>query len=328
MQIAPAYISLFETGELARRLERLESIMISCELCPHKCGINRLEDEIARCYSGRLPIVSPYCRHFGEEPSLGGLAGVGNIFFANCTMRCVYCQNHVISQNWRIEQKHNVACESLAEMMLELQSEGARALGFVSPTHFVPHIIRALSIAVPLGFRLPLIYNTNAFDDVAVLRLLDGIIDIYLPDLKYGDDTTASRYSKVESYTIMAHLAIKEMYRQAGWRLVTDADGLIVRGLVIRHLVLPNDLALSDEVFRWIAEELDPRVTVSVMSQYYPAHKAPGTELLERPVREREYEKAVEALDRHGIKNGWIQEFDSNTYYRPDFHNRALPFVH
>jgi putative pyruvate formate lyase activating enzyme len=197
----------------------------------------------------------------------------------------------------------------------------------VSPSHFTPQIVRALSIAAAQGFRLPLIYNTNAFDSLAVLRLLDGIFDIYLPDLKYGDNSAALQYSKVESYTAAAHPAIMEMYRQTGWKLVNDADGLIVRGLIVRHLVLPNDLALSEDVFRWIAEELDPRVTVSVMSQYYPAHKASAIALLDRPVREREYEKAVEALSRYGIANGWIQEYDSNIHYRPDFENRALPFV-
>ena len=188
MKFIPSYIPLYAAGEFERRLERLEALLQSCTICPHDCGNNRLNNELARCYSGYFPIVSSYCQHFGEEPALGGAYGVGNIFLGNCNLRCVCCQNFQISQNWKTERLNETTFERMAGMMLELQAKGVHAIGFVSPTHFVPQIVRALSIAIPQGLELPLIYNTNAYDSVEGLKLLDGIFDIYLPDLKYSDD--------------------------------------------------------------------------------------------------------------------------------------------
>jgi putative pyruvate formate lyase activating enzyme len=326
MKFEPSYMALFRSGELQQRADRLMGMLQECTLCPHNCRNNRLKNELARCHSGMLPIVASFCMHFGEEPALGGLAGVGNIFFANCTMQCMYCQNHQISQDWKAEQKNEVSIESLADMMLELQTSGARAIGLVTPAHFVPQIVQALQIATSCGLDLPLIYNTNAFDSVEVLSLLDGIVDIYLPDLKYGDDAFAYQYSGVRSYIEIAHAAIAEMHRQVGTAVVTDANDLIDRGLVIRHLVLPNDLAATEEVLRWIAEELDPLVTVSVMAQYYPVHKAKTIELLDRQLRESEYEKVLALMQRFGLQNGWTQEFDSSDHYRPDFSDKKSPF--
>ncbi len=267
-----------------------------------------------------------YCQHFGEEPALGGANGVGNIFLGNCNLRCVYCQNFQISQNWKEERKNEVPFERMAEMMLELQSKGVSAIGFVSPTHFVPQIVRALLLAIPQGLELPLVYNTNAYDSIEVLRLLDGIFDIYLPDLKYSDDEFGYKYSKVKAYTAISRNAVKEMHRQVGSDLVLSGDGLVQRGLIIRHLVLPNDIATSEETLRWIANELGNRVTLSVMSQYYPIHKALTTELLDRRIRESEYDKVLRLLDTLGFENGWAQEFESQDFYRPDFSDRLEPF--
>ncbi|HLP17912.1 MAG TPA: radical SAM protein, partial [Bacteroidota bacterium] len=281
----PSYLSLYRSGELERRACALEERLVSCTLCPHDCGNDRMRGEIARCYSGRLPIVSSYCLHFGEEPALTGTRGVGNIFFGNCNLKCVYCQNFEISQNWKAEHASEVSHERLARMMLELQAQGASAIGFVSPTHFAAQILRALTIAVPLGLELPLIYNTNAYDAVDVLKALDGVIDIYLPDLKYGEDEFGVRYSKARSYTSIARAAVEEMFRQIGSGLILNEEGLVRRGLIIRHLVLPNDLASSHETLEWIRRTLGTDVTLSVMSQYYPAHKAVTMELLDRPVR-------------------------------------------
>ncbi len=196
----------------------------------------------------------------------------------------------------------------------------------VSPTHFVPQIVRALAIAVEKGLRLPLIYNTNAYDSVDVLKLLDGIIDIYLPDLKYAEETDGYSYSKVREYPEMARLAVKEMHRQVGSQLVIDDDGLLRRGLLIRHLVLPNDLAGSRKTLKWIAEELGNDVALSVMSQYYPTNKAESITLLSRHIRESEYEKVLGLLDEFGFENGWMQNFESQDYYKPDFTNRLEPF--
>jgi putative pyruvate formate lyase activating enzyme len=322
----PAYRQLYETGELHERARVLESMLGSCTICPHDCRNNRLKGELARCYSGYLPIVSAYTPHFGEEPALVGTHGVGNIFFGNCNLRCVYCQNYSISQNWKEERKNEVSFERLAEMMLELQDRGCHEVGLVSPTHFVPQIISSLVIAAGRGLHIPLIYNTNAYDSVEVLRLLDGIVDIYLPDLKYSDDEMGYRYSKVKEYSVYAKAAIAEMHRQVGPELVIGEDGLVKRGLIIRHLVLPNDIAGSKETLRWIRGTLGERTTLSVMAQYFPTHKALTTELLDRSIRESEYEKVLAYLDLLGIENGWAQEYESSIYYKPEFEDRAEPF--
>jgi len=302
-------------------------MLSSCDICPHDCGNNRLKDEIARCYSGYLPIVSSYTPHFGEEPLLVGTRGVGNIFFGNCNLRCVYCQNYAISQNWKQEKENEVSFERLADMMLELQEKGCHSIGLVSPTHFVPQIVRSLEIAARKGLSLPLVYNTNAYDSTVVLRLLDGIIDIYLPDLKYSEEEMGYRYSKVRQYPSVARKAIEEMRRQTGPELVLGEDGLVKRGLIIRHLVLPNDLAGSGETLSWIRDHLGETTTLSVMSQYFPTHKAVTTPLLDRKIRESEYEKVLLLLDRLGMEHGWAQEYEAAEYYRPEFENRERPFT-
>jgi putative pyruvate formate lyase activating enzyme len=298
----------------------------ACNICPHDCGNNRLRDEIARCYSGYLPIVSAYTPHFGEEPALVGTNGVGNIFFGNCNLRCVYCQNHLISQNRKGERENEVSFERLAEMMLELQEKGCHEIGFVSPTHYVPQIVRSLEIAAGRGLEIPLIYNTNAYDSVEVLRLLEGIIDIYLPDLKYSEDDFGYQYSKVKEYPLHARAAIKEMHRQVGSELVVGEDGLVKRGLIIRHLVLPNDIAGSKDTLAWVRSELGADISMSVMSQYFPTHKALTTPLLDRKVRESEYEKVLQYLDSVGMESGWAQEYEASEYYRPEFEVRDRPF--
>jgi putative pyruvate formate lyase activating enzyme len=212
-------------------------------------------------------------------------------------------------------------------MMLELQAKGCHNVGFVSPTHFVPQIIKALVIAVEAGLHLPLIYNTNAYDSVEVLRLLDGIIDIYLPDLKYSTDEAGYRYSMVKNYPAVAHAAIKEMHRQVGSKLVIGQDGVICRGLIIRHLILPNDLAGSEESLRWIRNELGKDAALSVMAQYYPTNKAVYTELLNRKIYAGEYARVLKTLERLGLENGWAQEWErASEYYRPEFQDRAEPF--
>jgi len=324
--IRPSYLALLESGELPVRVSKLNALLASCTVCPHDCGNNRLKNEIARCYSGLLPIVSSATVHFGEEPALVGTKGVGNIFFGNCNLRCVYCQNFLISQNHLEERKNEVSLERLAEMMLELQEKGVHSIGFVSPSHFVPQIISAVAIAARAGLRLPLIYNTNAFDSVEVLRLLDGIIDIYLPDLKYADEQMGYEYSKIRDYPGVAHAAIKEMHRQVGSDLVYDDAGLVQRGLIIRHLVLPNDLAGSRESLRWIRDELGPHTTLSIMAQYFPTHRALTMPLVDRKIRESEYLRVLSELDKLGMDHGWIQDYEASEYYRPEFEDRDRPF--
>src|ERR1041385_7688947 len=229
----PSYLRLMETGELRHRVHALEGLLESCTVCPLDCGNNRLQDELARCYSGRLPIVSSYTPHFGEKPPLTGTRGAGNIFFGNCNLRCVYCQNYQISQAHKEQIKNEVTHERLAEMMLELQTRGCHNINFVSPTHFAPQMARAMLIAAENGLRLPIVYNTNAYDSVEVLRLLEGVVGVYLPDLKYADSAEGYTYSKVPNYTEHARAALREMFRQTGDELVFGPDGTMRRGLEI-----------------------------------------------------------------------------------------------
>jgi putative pyruvate formate lyase activating enzyme len=326
----PGYLKLLRTNELESRVERLEAMLRSCTVCPKDCGNDRLNGEIAACYSGGLPIVSSYTAHFGEEPCLSGTGGAGNIFFGNCNLRCVYCQNYQISQTWKEQRRNEVTHERLAEMMLELQGRGCHNIGFVSPTHFAPQMARAILIAAQSGLRLPIVYNTNAYDSVEVLRLLDGIVDVYLPDLKYADSDAGFQYSKVRDYAVHSRAAIKEMHRQMGDALVFDDDGLLKRGLLIRLLVLPNDIAEIEKSLRWIRDELSPKTAISLMAQYYATNKAATDEryiLLSRRISEGEWFEAVSLLDELGIEEGFMQEYESAShYYRPDFNDTKKPF--
>lgn len=324
------YLTLLKTNELQTRVDQLEAMLASCTICPKLCGNDRLNDEIAACYSGRLPIVSSYTAHFGEEPCLSGTHGAGNIFFGNCNLRCVYCQNYQISQTWKQQKKNEVTHERLAEMMLELQDRGCHNIGFVSPTHFAPQMARAILIAAEKGLQLPIVYNTNAYDSVEVLKLLDGIVDVYLPDLKYADSEAGFQYSKVRDYTLHARAAIKEMHRQMGDELVFDENGLLRRGLMIRLLVLPNDIAGIEDSLRWIRDEVSSKTAISLMAQYYATNKAATDEryiLLSRRISEGEWFDAVSLLDELGMEDGFMQEYESASfYYRPDFDDAEKPF--
>jgi len=326
----PGYLKLLRTNELSERVERLETLLRACSICPKDCGNDRLNDEIAACYSGRLSIVSSYTAHFGEEPCLSGTHGAGNIFFGNCNLRCVYCQNYQISQTWKEQKRNEVTHERLAEMMLELQEKGCHNIGFVSPTHFVPQMARAILIAAENGLRVPIVYNTNAYDSVEVLRLLDGIVDVYLPDLKYADSDAGFQYSKVRDYAVHSRAAIKEMHRQMGDKLVFDESGLLKRGLLIRLLVLPNDIAEIEKSLRWIRDELSPQTPISLMAQYYATNKAATDEryiLLSRRISEGEWFEAVSLLEDLGMEEGFMQEYESTSlYYRPDFTDAETPF--
>lgn len=326
----PGYLKLLRANKLEPRVEQLEAILASCTVCPKDCGNDRLNDEIAACYSGRLPIVSSYTAHFGEEPCLSGTKGAGNIFFGNCNLRCVYCQNYQISQTWKEQKKNEVTHERLAEMMLELQERGCHNIGFVSPTHFAPQMARAILIAARQGLRLPIVYNTNAYDSVEVLKLLDGIVDVYLPDLKYANSDAGFQYSKVRDYALHARAAIKEMHRQMRHGLIFDGNGLLTKGLMIRLLVLPNDIAGIAENLLWIRDELGPRTAVSLMAQFYATNKAatdPRYILLSRRISEGEWFEAVSLLEDLGIEEGFMQEYESAShYYRPDFADAEKPF--
>lgn len=315
----PGYLALARTGELARRSEALWAMLADCDICPRDCKVNRLAGEVAACFAAELPVVSSYVAHFGEEPCLTGTNGAGNIFFGLCNMRCVYCQNFQISQNYKTERKNEVPLERLAEMMLELQERGCHSINFVSPTHFVPQMVRGIELAAARGLRLPIVYNTNAYDSVAVLRLLEGIVDVYLPDLKYGRDEEGQRYSHIRGYVPAARAAIAEMWRQTG-PLRVNESGLARRGTILRHLVLPNDLADSELCLDWIKEEIGTEITLSIMAQYYPTNKADRWVLLNRKTTLREYERVVEYAMKLGFEKVMLQEHhQASEFYRPDF---------
>lgn len=321
----PRYLTLLESGNLHDSAIALEGMLGNCTICPRNCQVNRFKDELGSCRSGYLPIVASYCLHHGEEPVLSGTRGSGTIFFGNCNLRCVFCQNHQLSQPIHSLKGKEVSFERLAEIMLELQAMGCHNINFVSPTHFAAQIVKGVEIAASKGLRVPLVYNTNGYDSLETLELLDGIIDIYLPDLKYSDNSTALKYSKVKDYVRHARPAIVEMKRQVG-DLVVDADGIAIKGLIVRHLVLPNDLAGSEESLRFISNEVGMGTFISTMSQYFPTHKAGRYPLVSRPINPREYEKVLEWLDRSGLENGWVQDYCSKDYYCPDF-EREQPFT-
>jgi putative pyruvate formate lyase activating enzyme len=326
--IEPAYLSLGRSGELARRAAAMRALLgPACRLCPRLCDVDRLADKLGPCFAGRRPAVSSYCDHHGEEPMISGSRGSGTVFFANCNMRCVYCQNFQISQLFDRQRPHEIEIERLAEMMLELQARGCHNINFVSPTHYVAQIVEALAIAAPRGLTLPLVYNTNSYDSPEALRLLDGIIDIYLPDLKYADDETARELSRIHGYVGAARASIVEMWRQVGpGPLKLGPDGMARRGLIIRHLVLPNDLADSEASLRWLREAVGPNVTLGLMAQYYPTNKADRHPLLSRRITAREYLRVVDLAQKLGFENLLVQDdLLAPEYYRPDF-DREHPF--
>ncbi len=302
---APGYLELARRGELPERVRQARALLAPCVLCPRRCGVDRLAGEVGFCRAGADPVVASWNVHPWEEPPISGTRGSGTIFFSYCTARCRFCQNYPISQ---LGVGNRVSVERLAEMMVELQAKGCHNINFVTPTHFAAQIVLALPRAVELGLRIPLVYNTSGYDSLETLRLLDGIVDIYLPDAKYADDDVARRLSGFVGYVEADRAALKEIFRQVGDELVLDEEGIARRGMIIRHLVLPGGLAQSAEVFRWIARELSPNVHVSVMSQYFPAYRVLDDPVLGRKVSPDEYLEAVEAFEQAGLQNGWFQE--------------------
>jgi len=315
----PGYLALYRSGELARRVLRLEARLAACDICPRECGVNRLAGEVGFCGSGALPSVSSFATHRGEEPVLSGSRGSGTIFFSRCNLRCVYCQNCQISQPPENQKLNATDTRTLAGHMLYLQNElRCHNINLVTPSHLVPQILRAVLEAVPLGLRLPLVYNTSGYDSLETLLELDGVIDIYLADLRYSSDEMGLKYSGVPDYVEHSRAAIKEMYRQVGG-LSLDSEGIARKGLIVRHLILPGGIAGSRESLRWLVDEVSPSVAISLMSQYYPAHLAARYKELNRKITLQEYEEVVRLVEKLGIENGWMQELDSAETYRPDF---------
>jgi len=323
----PSYLSLHQSGELQRRRDLLLQRLYSCDICPRVCRVDRSAGQRGVCRSFRLAIVASACDHHGEEPMISGSRGSGTVFFANCNLRCVYCQNYQISQAPDAFAGREQAAEALAGEMLRLQNDlRCHNVNLVSPTHFVPQIVEALCLAVERGFRLPLVYNTNAYDSVDVLRLLDGVMDVYLPDIKYSSERVAARLSGAGDYVRVAQTAIAEMHRQVGTDLVLDTEGTVGKGLIVRHLVLPGGLAGTRESLAFLAHQLSPHVTLSLMAQYYPSHRARGMPLLSRRLTIAEYVDAISIAQELGFDRLLAQQPGAAAFYRPDFDRVDHPF--
>ena len=294
----PAFIRLLESGALAARVEAAWGHLEDCDLCARYCHVNRRADiEGAVCRTGERAVVASWGPHHGEEDVLRGWRGSGTIFFSWCNLRCVYCQN------WDLSQKgegREVAPAAIADMMLRLQEDGCHNINFVSPSHVVAQIIAAVAIAAKNELRLPLVYNTGGYDSIEALQLLDGVVDIYMPDLKYGDSSRAHQYSKVRDYVAANRRAVQEMHRQVG-DLVIDKRGIAQRGLLVRHLVLPDDIAGTEAVLEFLAAEVSPNTYVNLMDQYRPCYRADEYPELDRQITRGEYEAALASARRHGI---------------------------
>ncbi len=292
-----AYCRLLDGGQLAGRVAEARGRLRRCHVCPRHCEVNRLEGELGFCLVGSRPFVASYGPHFGEEAPLRGRRGSGTIFFSSCNLRCIYCQNYEISH---LREGREIEPRELADMMLDLQGRGCHNINLVTPSHQVPHILEGLLIAAERGLVIPLVYNTSSYDDPDTLRLLDGVVDIYLPDFKYSDPDIALQYSKAPSYPDIAKAAIKEMHRQAG-DLLLDEQGLAVRGLLVRHLVLPGGLAGTAEVMRFLAEDISRDTYVNIMDQYRPCYEAFVHPPLNRRITEEEFDEAVRLAKASGL---------------------------
>ncbi|MCL5025315.1 MAG: radical SAM protein [Chloroflexi bacterium] len=297
----PAYLALYHSGELARRVARAREHLARCVLCPRVCGVNRLADERGECRTTRRAVVWASHPHFGEEPPLVGRGGSGTIFFSACNLKCVYCQNYEISH---LDDGSEAGDHQLSAMMLRLQEMGCHNINLVSPSHVVPQVLAALMVAVERGLRLPLVYNTGGYDSMVALRLLDGVLDVYMPDMKYADNQIAEQLSGVAHYSQVNRTAVREMHRQVG-DLVIDEQGIATRGLLVRHLVLPGGLAGTEEIVAFLAKDISPNTYTNIMDQYHPCHKAHNIPSLARPTTPAEYLEAIRLAQKAGLKRGF-----------------------
>lgn len=300
----PAYLNSFQNGKLDKIIEQAFSMLECCQICPRKCKVNRLKDKRGFCKTGLKPTVCSFMAHHGEEPPISGTNGSGTIFFTNCNMGCVYCQNYEFSQ---LGQGREVDFKELAGFMLELQKLGCHNINLVTPTHVMPQILKTLKIAIFKGLKIPLVYNTGGYELPEIIKLLDGIVDIYLPDMRYADEEMSIKYSCAPDYPRLNQESVKEMHRQAGIARM-DNEGIIKGGIVIRHLVLPKNISGTEKIMKFIAGEVSVDTYISLMSQYLPYYKASEFKDISCRLIEDEYEKAKEIMKRYNLSNGWIQE--------------------
>jgi putative pyruvate formate lyase activating enzyme len=296
------YLTLYQSGELLERVRTAYARLAACDLCPHDCGVNRLQGERGICGAGAHPAIASANVHNGEEPPISGSRGSGTIFLTGCSLKCRFCQNFPISQ---MGNGYVITTKVLSGRMLKLQRQGVHNINLVTPTHYLPQLLAALYLAISQGFRLPIVWNSSGYEKVDALRLLDGVVSVFLPDMKYVDNGTAERLSSAPDYRTHNRPAVGEMLRQKG-HLELDDDGVAVKGLIIRHLVLPEGLAGTRETLSWIAGNLGTETHISMMRQYFPAHQAMDTKALGRKITDDEYADAVQALEEFGLESGDI----------------------
>lgn len=304
LKMQPAYLESYKNGKLNRLAEETFKMLQSCSICPRRCKVNRLKNELGFCKTGLKPKVCSFMPHHGEEPPISGEQGSGTIFFSNCNMACVYCQNYEFSQ---LGQGREAEFEELADFMIELQNLGCHNINLVTPTHVMPQILQSLVIAINRGLKIPLVYNTGGYELPEIIKLLDSVVDIFLPDMRYADSCMANKYSCAPEYSDYNQAALKEMHRQVGIAKI-DNKGIIKSGLIIRHLVLPDNIAGTDKIMEFIAKELSPDTYISLMSQFFPYYKAFQFKEISRRITHEEYEDAQKAMQRYGLHNGWTQE--------------------
>lgn len=300
----PSYLKSYYNGALDKIIEEAFAMLESCCICPRRCKVNRLKNEKGFCKTGFKPLVCSFMPHHGEEPPISGRHGSGTIFFSYCNMACAYCQNYEFSQQGNGRE---VDLEELAQFMLELQGTGCHNINLVTPTHVMPQILKSLSIAISKGLRIPIVYNSGGYELPGIIKLLEGVVDVYLPDMRYADCDIALKYSAALDYPKYNQEAIREMHRQVGIAKM-DNDGIIKRGLIVRHLVLPGGICGTEKVMKFIAGELSGDTYVSLMSQYFPCYRAEQFKEISRRISYREYEDAKAIMHRYGLYNGWTQE--------------------
>ena len=300
----PSYTELYERGELQNRIDRGYEILRKCRLCPRECKINREKGEKGFCKAGMDLTVSSFHAHLGEEPPISGYRGSGTIFLTYCNLRCVFCQNYPISH---LGNGNQISSSVLSQMMLNLQEKGCHNINLVTPTVFVPQILAGLLLAIQKGLNIPLVYNCSGYEKVETLKILEGIVDIYMPDIKYGGREEGRKYSSAPDYFQVAKKAVREMYRQVG-DLRLDQKGIANKGLLVRHLVLPNNLAGTARVFSFLAKEISTTTYISTMNQYFPAYRAEKFEELKRRITGKEYKEALNTAMELGLEKGWQQD--------------------
>ena len=301
MTFIPSYIRLFEKGELQQRIRVLKESLKECRLCPRECGVNRFNGEVGVCQAGLEPVVSSAFPHFGEEPPLVGYQGSGTIFLAYCNLRCIFCQNYDISH---LGNGEPITSSDLARVMVRLQEMGCHNINFVTPTHYAPQIVASLPEAIEKGLRLPIVYNCSGYESIEVIRLLEGVVDIYMPDAKYMDGKYSKQFSNAPDYPEIIKEVLKEMHRQVG-DLTANSKGIAERGLLIRHLVMPHGVASSEAVFRFIAEEISVHSYVNIMDQYRPEYRAHECPEINRRITQKEYQEATQWAKRYQLYRGF-----------------------